>query len=69
MNEHCSSFYGKPLRASPLLLSPILRGEDVTIVDKLDAPSYGLFVQILDSKGNKIELYEAYLKEAQGGTR
>lgn len=74
--------YFEPSRASFMInyrvadlksLLPILKSEGVTIVDKLDVESYGLFVHILDPEGNKIELYEpigdTYLKDAKGRTR
>jgi predicted enzyme related to lactoylglutathione lyase len=35
-----------------------LEKEGVTIVDKIEAYDYGKFVHILDSEGNKIELWE-----------
>src|SRR6478672_7678143 len=35
-----------------------LRKDSVTIVDKIEAVSYGKFVQIMDNEGNKIELWE-----------
>jgi len=36
-----------------------LKKEGVTIVDELQAFDYGKFIHILDSEGNKIELWEA----------
>ncbi len=35
-----------------------LKKEGVTIVDKIETYDYGKFVHILDSEGNKIELWE-----------
>lgn len=35
-----------------------LRGNGVTIVDEIETFDYGKFVHILDSEGNKIELWE-----------
>ncbi len=35
-----------------------LRKDGVTIVDKIEAFDYGKFVHIMDSDGNKIELWE-----------
>lgn len=35
-----------------------LTNEGVTIVDKIEAYDYGKFVHILDTEGNKIELWE-----------
>ena len=35
-----------------------LKEEGVTIVDKMETYDYGKFVHILDSEGNKIELWE-----------
>jgi predicted enzyme related to lactoylglutathione lyase len=35
-----------------------LKKEGVTILDKLETYDYGKFIHILDSEGNKIELWE-----------
>ena len=35
-----------------------LRGNGVTIVDEIETFEYGKFVHIMDSEGNKIELWE-----------
>jgi predicted enzyme related to lactoylglutathione lyase len=35
-----------------------LKGEGVTIVDKIEDSEYGKFVHILDLEGNKIQLWE-----------
>ena len=35
-----------------------LKKEGVTIIDKLETYDYGKFIHILDSEGNKIELWE-----------
>jgi predicted enzyme related to lactoylglutathione lyase len=39
-------------------LVEVLRSEGVTIVDSIETYDYGKFVHILDSEGNKIELWE-----------
>ena len=36
-----------------------LKKEGVTIVDKMEVYDYGKFIHILDSEGNKIQLWEA----------
>lgn len=35
-----------------------LKGEGVTVLDKIEASEYGKFVHILDVEGNKVELWE-----------
>lgn len=49
-----------------------LKKEGVTIVDEMETYDYGKFIHILDSEGNKIELWEpidsAFDKQADEGT-
>jgi predicted enzyme related to lactoylglutathione lyase len=35
-----------------------LKKDGVTIVDKMETYDYGKFIHILDSEGNKVELWE-----------
>lgn len=39
-------------------LVPILKAEGVTVLDEIETFDYGKFVHILDTEGNKIELWE-----------
>ncbi|CAN5256792.1 hypothetical protein BH23BAC3_BH23BAC3_32910 [soil metagenome] len=50
-----------------------LRSEGVEVIDEIEAFDYGKFVHILDSEGNRIELWEPndveYDKIVEGRTK